>query len=104
MPDDLDLSDDLAVNHKARQVWQSLGDAVLLAGHAPDGPAHPALGGSVDRILLVQSGVQAVEHIVGKVATMAAVEEGADRCEGLVGGIRDRGYRDRPSGFSPFIH
>ncbi len=45
------LLDDLAVNHKARQVGQPLGNPVLLAGQATDGPAHPALGGGVDRIV-----------------------------------------------------
>ena len=81
------LFDDLAVNHKARQVGQPFGNPVLLAGQASDGPAHPALGGSVDRIVQVQSGVQAVEHIVGKVTTVAAVQEGSDRLEGLVGRV-----------------
>ena len=81
------LFDDLAVNHKTRQVRQSLGDAVLLAGQASDGPAHPALGGVVDRLMQVRSGVQAVEHIVGKVATVATVEKGAYGFDGLVGGV-----------------
>jgi len=98
------LFDNLAVNHKARQVRQSLRDPVLLAGEASDGPAHPALGGGVDRLLQVRSGVQAVEHIVGKVAAMAAVQEGADQ-----GGIRacrvvDCGERDRPGRCGVFAH
>ena len=93
------LFDDLAVNHKARQVGQTFGNPVLLAGQATDGPAHPALGGGVDRIAQVQSGVQAVEYIVGKVTAMAAVQEGADRVERLVGGVRNRRHRDGPGGF-----
>jgi len=93
------LFDNLAVNHKARQVRQALGNPVLLAGQAADGPTHPALGGGVDRLLQVRSGVQAIEHIVGKVATVAAVQEGADRFEGLEGGVRNRRHRDGPGGF-----
>ena len=59
------------MNHKTRQVRQSLGDAVLLAGQASDGPAHPALGGVVDRLMQVRSGVQAVQHSVVKVSTVS---------------------------------
>ncbi len=92
------------MNHKARQVGQALGNAVLLAGQATDGPAHPALGGGVDRIRQVRSGVQAVENIVGKVSAVAAVQEGSDRLKGLVSGVRDRGHRNRPGGFGLIIH
>ena len=69
---------DLAVNHKPGEIRQTFGDAVLLAGLAPDGPAHPALGGGVDRVLQVGACVQFVQNVVGKVAAVTAVEEGAD--------------------------
>ena len=45
-----------------------------------------------------------VEDVIRKVAAVAAVEEQPDRFEGLVGGIRDRGHRDRPGGFGLFVH
>lgn len=71
------LFDDLAVSHEPGEARQPFGDAVLLVGLAPDPPAHPALGGDPDRILQVGGVVQFVQLILGKVPTVAAVEEGA---------------------------
>jgi hypothetical protein len=56
----------------------------LLAGLAANRPAHPALGGGVDRILQGLALVQTVLDVVGKVASVAAVEEDPHRFEGLV--------------------
>jgi len=67
------LFDDFVVNHKARQLGQTLGNAVLLAGQSSDAPAHPALGGLLDGVLEVGTGVQPAVHIVGKVSAVAAV-------------------------------
>ena len=64
---------DFAVDHKAGEVRQALGDAVLLAGAAANRPAHPTLRGGVDGLGQGGAGVDAVLHIVGKVATVAAV-------------------------------
>jgi DNA modification methylase len=82
------LVGDLAVNHKARQVRQAARDAVLLAGLAANRPAHPLLGGGVDRVCQGLAPVQPVLDVVGKVASVAAVEEDPHRFEGLAGGVR----------------
>ena len=58
----------------------------------------------LNRIVQGGAGKEAVLHIVGKVTTMAAVEEGADRLKRLAGGIRDRGHGQRPSGIGLFVH
>ena len=53
-------------------------DAVLLAGLAANRPAHPLLGGGVDRVRQGLAPVQPVLHIVRKVASVAAVEKDPD--------------------------
>jgi hypothetical protein len=45
-----------------------------------------------------------VEDVIGKVASVAAVEEEPDRFEGLAGGVRDRGHRDWPGGLGIVVH
>jgi len=96
--------DDLAVDHEAREVGQPARDAVLLAGLAPDCPAHPLPGGGADRIHKGETGVHLVQDVVSKVASVAAVEEYADRFEGLPGGLRNRGHGRGPRGGGVFGH
>jgi len=79
-------------------------DAVVLAGLAPDGPAHPLLGGGVDRVRQGLAAVQRVLNVVREVAAVAAVEEGPDRFKGLAGGVRDGGHRQGPGGFGLLVH
>ena len=94
----------LAVNHETRQVRQSLGDAVVLAGLAANRPAHPPRHCGVDGLLDRVAPKHLVEDVIRKVASVAAVEEQSDRLEGLVGGVRDRGHRDRPGCFGVVVH
>ena len=84
------LRNDLAVNHKAREVRQARGDAFQAFVALADPPTHPARGGGVNRLLEVQSPSQAVVYVVGKVASVAAVQEGANAVEGLAGGLGNR--------------
>jgi DNA modification methylase len=95
---------DVAVDHKARQVRQAARDAVLLAGLAANRPAHPALGGGVDRVRQGLALVKPVLDVVGKVASVAAVEEDPHRFEGLAGGVRDGGHRQGPRGAGVLVH
>lgn len=96
--------DDLAVDHEAREVGQPPRDAVLLARLAPDLPAHPLLGGSVDRVRQGETGVHLVQDVIRKVAAVAAVEEGPDRVQGLTRGICNRGHGRGPRGGGVFGH
>ena len=93
-----------AVDHEASQVRQPLGDAVVLAGLAANRPAHPPRYCGVDGLLDRVAPEHLVEDVVGKVASVAAVEEQPDRFEGLVGGIRNCGHRDRPGGCGGVVH
>ncbi len=98
------LVDDFAVNHEPSQVRQTARDAVVLAGLASDLPAHPLLCGGVDRIRQGQTTKQSVLHLVGEVATMAAVEEDPHRVQRLAGGVRDGVHRQGPRGVGVFVH
>jgi hypothetical protein len=51
------------------------------------------LGGGVDRVRQGLPSVKPVLDVVGKVASVAAVEEDPHRFEGLAGGVRDGGHR-----------
>jgi len=57
----------------------------------------------VDRVSQGHTGEPLVQHVVGKVATMPAVEEAPDRFERLAGGVGDGGHRDRPGGFGLLV-
>jgi hypothetical protein len=68
-----------------------------VAGAAADPPCHPAHGRRRERRLHFRPAGHAVEHIVGEVPAVPAVEEGADRIGLGVGHLGDRGEGARPS-------
>ena len=65
------LGQEASVDHKPRQVGQALRDAVVLAGLAPDGPAHPPLSGRVDGVCQGAAGMECVEDVVGTLTAAA---------------------------------
>lgn len=84
------------VTEQARAVVQAARDAVLLTGLAANRPAHPTLGGGVDRVLHALAVEEAVVDFVREVSSEPAVEEGADGVEVFARGVGDGGHGQRP--------
>jgi hypothetical protein len=84
------------VDHEARQVGQAGGDARLAAGALRDAPAHPFRGGLCDGIRKARAVMHLAIHPVGEVASVAAVQEGADRGGIRAGRVVNCGEGDRP--------
>ena len=95
---------DAFVDHEARQVGQAGGDARLAAGALRDAPAHPFRGSFRDGVREARAVMHLAIHPIREVASVAAVEEGADRGGIRAGRVVDRGEGDRPGGRCVFAH